>query len=34
MTADGEVVTMELDPVEGSYAFSALKDGPVLFATC
>jgi len=34
VTADGEVVTMELDPVEGSYAFSALKDGPVLFATC
>ena len=34
VTADGEVVTMELDPVAGSYAFSALKDGPVLFATC
>ena len=34
VTADGEVVTMELDPVKGSYAFSALKDGPVLFATC
>ena len=34
VTADGEVVTMELDPVEGSYAFSTLKDGPVLFATC
>jgi hypothetical protein len=34
VTADGEVVTMELEPVEGSYTFSALKDGPVLFATC
>jgi hypothetical protein len=34
VTADGTIVTMELDPVEGSYAFSALKDGPVLFATC
>jgi hypothetical protein len=34
VTADGEVVTMELEPIEGSYAFSALKDGPVLFATC
>ena len=34
VTADGEVVTMELEPVQGSYAFSALKDGPVLFATC
>lgn len=34
VTADGEVVTMELEPVAGSYAFSALKDGPVLFATC
>jgi len=34
VTADGSTVTMELEPVEGSYAFSALKDGPVLFATC
>jgi hypothetical protein len=34
VTADGKVVTMELEPVEGSYAFSSLKDGPVLFATC
>jgi len=34
VTADGEVLTMELNPVEGSYAFSGLKDGPVLFATC
>lgn len=32
--ADGTVVTMELDPVANGYTFSALKDGPVLFATC
>jgi hypothetical protein len=34
VAADGTTVTMELDPVENSYAFSSLKDGPVLFATC
>jgi hypothetical protein len=34
VTADGNVLTMDLDPVEGSYVFSTLKDGPVLFATC
>lgn len=34
VTADGDLVTMELEPVEGRYVFSALKDGPVLFATC
>ena len=34
VTAEGKVVTMELEPVEGRYVFSALKDGPVLFATC
>ncbi len=34
VSADGGTVTMELDPVEGGYVFSALKDGPVLFATC
>jgi hypothetical protein len=34
VTADGKVVTMELDPVDGAYVFSGLKDGPVLFATC
>ena len=33
-TAEGEVVTMELDPVEGSYVLSDLSSGPVLFATC
>lgn len=32
--ADGRVVTMELEPVPETYVFSALKDGPVLFATC
>lgn len=32
--ADGEVVTMRLDPVEGSYPLSDLSSGPVLFATC
>ena len=34
VSADGKLVTMELEPVESSYAFSAIKDGPVLFATC
>jgi hypothetical protein len=34
VAADGEVVTMELDPVEGSYVLSDLSNGPVLFATC
>lgn len=32
--ADGKLVTMELEPVANGYTFSALKDGPVLFATC
>lgn len=34
VTADGSVVTMELDPVEGQYVLSDLSSGPVLFATC
>lgn len=34
VTAEGLVVTMELDPVEGSYVLSDLSTGPVLFATC
>ena len=34
VSAQGEVVTMELDPVEGSYVLSDLSSGPVLFATC
>ncbi|QBR93344.1 hypothetical protein [Nocardioides euryhalodurans] len=34
VAAEGEVVTMELDPVEGSYVLSDLTSGPVLFATC
>ena len=34
VAAEGEVVTMELDPVEGSYVLSDLSSGPVLFATC
>jgi hypothetical protein len=32
--ADGKLVTMELHPAANGYTFSALKDGPVLFATC
>lgn len=32
--AEGKLVTMELAPVANGYTFSALKDGPVLFATC
>ena len=34
VTADGEVVTMELEPREGEYLLSDLTSGPVLFATC
>lgn len=34
VTADGRVVTMRLDPVEGSPILSDLSTGPVLFATC
>jgi hypothetical protein len=34
VVADGDVVTMELGPVEGAYVLSDLSSGPVLFATC
>jgi hypothetical protein len=34
VSAEGPVVTMELDPVEGEYVLSDLSSGPVLFATC
>lgn len=34
VVADGDVVTMELDPVPASYVMSDLANGPVLFATC
>jgi hypothetical protein len=34
VTADGTVVTMDLDPVPQSYVQSDLANGPVLFATC
>lgn len=34
VVADGDVVTMELEPVEGAYVLSDLSSGPVLFATC
>ncbi|MFC7493196.1 MULTISPECIES: hypothetical protein [unclassified Nocardioides] len=33
-TADGDLVTLDLAPVDGSYVFSDLSTGPVLFATC
>ncbi|MDF1605024.1 hypothetical protein [Nocardioides sp. YIM 152315] len=33
-TAEGDLVTLDLTPVEGSYVFSDLSTGPVLFATC
>lgn len=33
-TAEGDLVTLELKPREGSYVFSDLSAGPVLFATC
>ncbi|HEX6148872.1 hypothetical protein [Nocardioides sp.] len=34
VSADGSVVTMELEPREGEYVLSDLTSGPVLFATC
>ena len=34
VTADGRVVRMELEPVDGSPVLSDLSTGPVLFATC
>ena len=34
VTADGSLVTMDLKPREGTYVFSDLSSGPVLFATC
>lgn len=33
-TADGDLVTLDLAPTEGSYVLSDLSTGPVLFATC
>jgi hypothetical protein len=32
--AEGSLVTLSLDPVEGEYVLSDLSSGPVLFATC
>lgn len=34
VSADGLVVTMDLDPVDGGFPLSDLSTGPVLFATC
>lgn len=34
VAADGTVVTMDLEPTEGSYVFSDLSNGPVLYASC
>lgn len=34
VVAEGEVVTMALEPREGEYLLSDLTSGPVLFATC
>jgi hypothetical protein len=34
VSADGAVVTMELEPAAGEYVLSDLTSGPVLFATC
>lgn len=34
VTADGRLVTMSLEPVDGAYVLSDLTSGPVLFATC
>jgi hypothetical protein len=33
-TAEDDLVTLDLAPVKGSYVFSDLSSGPVLFATC
>ncbi|MBC9735373.1 hypothetical protein [Nocardioides marmotae] len=34
VAAEGDVVTMDLEPAPGSYVLSDLSTGPVLFATC
>lgn len=34
VTAEGDVVTMDLRPRKGVFVFSDLSSGPVLFATC
>jgi hypothetical protein len=34
VTADGDLVTMDLRPRAGAFVFSDLTSGPVLFATC
>lgn len=34
VSAEGTVLTLDLDPVEGAYVMSDLSSGPVLFATC
>lgn len=34
VSADGTVVTLDLDPVDGEFVLSDLSTGPVLFATC
>lgn len=34
VSADGKVLTMELEPEDGEYLLSDLTSGPVLFATC
>ena len=34
VSAEGDVVTMELEPEDGEYILSDLTSGPVLFATC
>ena len=34
VSAEGQVVTMELHPADGEYTLSDLTSGPVLFATC
>ena len=34
VSAEGSIVTMELEPLEGQYVLSDLSSGPVLFATC
>jgi hypothetical protein len=33
-TSEGDLVTLDLDPVSGTYVLSDLSSGPVLFATC
>jgi hypothetical protein len=34
VVADGTLLTLDLEPVDGTAVLSDLSDGPVLFASC